>query len=350
LFLFYIDNSPSSNSIFVSCLFVGIDTAPSKWKELITKPLGGYEYPYNIHGDNKRKDSWSSSIPKAHDSTDRSYDDDPMKERDRERVRAERMGEISSTEREHVGSSPAGFHIKSASVTVTIDSNSNSSGAVRGRDISRDHGSEDRSTGSRTSSPSPRNATRIAKSPSRTSTDDDGSVLPVGGASLGGTGLKVTMKKLSGRMFFAVTRDDTSYANNFDRNTATVADEKKKEDIEKEEWMEGRRSMALLEYPLFEMKSDVDTFDIITLSNNVINPTMHPGSGGVQGSGTGAGTGTGDTSGTPALSAPVIPFKDKFYFNAHFIDFGTSQHDTVLYSMVLHCILLCHRVSRKTVI
>jgi hypothetical protein len=346
------------------CFFLeDVDTAPSKWRELSVKPLGGCEYPYNNQGETKRKDSWSSNTPRAHDSADRSYDDDAMKERDRERVRvrAGRMGVISSTEREHVGSSPAGFHIKSAAVTVTIDSNSSSSssGAVRGRDISRDHGSKDRNTGSRTSSPSPRNATRITKSPSRTSTDDDGSVLPVEGASLGGTGLKVTMKKLSGRMFFAATRDDTSSDGCIDRITVTAAAEKKKEETENESEKEGMqegsqrregRSIALLEYPLFEMKSDVDTFDIITLSNNVVNPTMHPGSGGVQGRGTGTGTGTGDICGTPAISAPVIPFKDFFYFNAHLIDLGTSQHDTILYSMVLNRSLLCHRDFCKTFI
>ena len=319
------------------------------------KPLGGCEYPYNNQGETKRKDSWSSSTPRAHGSADRSYDDEAMKERDRdrdrERVRAGRMGEISSTEREHVGSSPAGFHIKSAAVTVTIDSNSSSSssgggGTVRGRDISRDHGSKDRNTGSRTSSPSPRSATRITKSPSRTSTDDDGSLLPVEGASIGGTGLKVTMKKLSGRMFFAATRDDTSSDGCIDGHTATGTEEKKKEEIEneKEGMTKGSRrregrSVALLEYPLFDMKSDVDTFDIITLSNNVANPTMHSGSGGVQGRGAGAGTGTGDTSGTPALSAPVIPFKDVFYFNAHLIDLGTSQHDTAFNRAASHSIM-----------
>lgn len=321
------------------------------------KLLGGCEYPYNNHGESKWKESWSSSAPRTHDGTERSYDDEAMKEKVRER--AGRMGEISSTEREHVGSSPAGFHVKSAAVTVTIDSNSsssnsiNSGGTVRGRDVSRDHGSKDRNTGSRTSSPSPRNANRIMKSPSRTSTDDDVSVVPVEGASLGGTGLKVTMKKLSGRMFFAATRDDKSYENSFDRNNATVAEEKKKEEIEKEEGMKegsrGRegRSVALLEYPLFEMKSDVDSFDIITLSNNVVSPTMHSGSGGVQGRGTGTGTGTGDTSGAPALSAPVIPFKDIFYFNAHLIDLGTSQHDVALYLMALYRILSCHCILRK---
>ena len=308
------------------------------------RPLGGCEYPYKNQGENKRKDSWSSSTPRAHDSADRSYDDDPMKDRDRdrerERVRAGRMGEISSTEREHVGSSPAGFHMKSSAVTVTIDSNSSSSGAVRGRDISRDHGSKDRNTGSRTSSPSPRNATRITKSPSRTSTDDDGSVLPLEGASLGGTGLKVTMKKLSGRMFFAATRDDTSSDGCIDGHTATGAEEKKKEEIEneKEGMTKGSRrregrSVALLEYPLFDIKSDVDTFDIITLSNNVANPTMQSRG---TGAGTGTGSGTGDTSGTPVLSAPVIPFKDVFYFNAHLIDLGTSQHDTILNCAASH--------------
>ena len=308
-----------------------MDTAPSKWKEVSVL--------YDNHGEYRRKESRSSSAPRTIDNNDRSNDDEAFKERDR--ARASRMGEISSTERAHIGTSPAGFHVKLSAVVVTIDSNGSSSGKVGDRvesDITRHHGSRDRYDNSRTSSPSPRNShiNKLKKSSSRTSTDDDGSVSPIEGASLGGTGLKVTMKKLSGKMFFAATRDDAFKKNCFDKKPSNGEEEKVGEEAEVKEDNRSKKegqSVALLVYPLFEMKSDVDFDDCITMSNNVVNSSLNSGTGGIHGKGT--GTGNSDSSGTPLLSAPVIPFRDLFYFNAHLIDIGMSPHDMVLLHIIL---------------
>ena len=340
-----------------------MDTAPSKWKEVNERPLGVSvsEHPYSNHGENKREESRSStsssssssSIPKRHSNDnnddDKSSDVEAVKVRERARARRGRMGVISSIERDHFGTSPAGFHVKSTAVIVTIDSNSSSSsgsnssssGSLRGRnesDISRDYGSKDKNCDSRTSSPSPRNANinRIKKSSSRASTDDDVSVSPTEGASaslaLGGTGLKVTMKKLSGKMFFAGARDSTSH----DSSTRANKENQKEGEGEGSRGKVEGGSVALLEYPLFEMKSDGGSDDVITMSSNVVNSSMSPGSGyggcggsgtgGVQNRGAGAGTWNADSSGTsaPALCAPSIPFRDLFYFNAHLIDIGES--------------------------
>ena len=339
-----------------------MDTAPSKWKEVSERPLGGSgsEFPYSIHGVNKREESRSasssssSSIPRRlsndNGNNNKSIDVEDIKERgnDRARARRMRMGVISSTEREHFGTSPAGFHIKSTAVVVTIDSNSSNSsssssssgGSFRGRnesDVSRDHGSKDRNCDSRTSSISPKNANinRIKKTSSRASTDDDASVSPVEGASLalGGTGLKVTMKKLSGKMFFAGARDSSSHDSCHDINTSTRAASKENQEEVKVEGEGSKRGVekgivSLLEYPLFEMKSDGGSDDVITMSSNVVTPSMSPGGGGGGGTGVvqgkGAGTWNSDSSGAPApaLFAPAIPFRDIFYFNAHLIDIG----------------------------
>ena len=314
-----------------------VDTAPCKWQEVAVKPLGGCEYPYNHHGENKNKESWSSSTSKSHDSYDGSHDDEGVNEWERDRARRVRvrMREISSTEREHIGASPAGFHIKSAAVVVTIDSNSSSSSSSRGRNepnISRDYGSKDRNNDSRTSSPSPRNMNMKKKTSSRTSTDDDVSVSPTEGASLGGTGLKVTMKKLSGRMYFAATRNRTFNENCLNENASVGAGkyEDEQQNKEKESSRSGSRSgrdgsVALLEYPLFDMKSDMDHLDFITVSSNVANSSIYSEAGGVHGKGT-------ESGGAPTLSAPVIPFKDIFYFNAHLIDLGEPQNDMTFLS------------------